>query len=68
LGIGDAARVQTLYLSSRSSVSTKISSPHAGIAPPLNLDHFARLDINFEWTARLWESIFGEHNNIVARL
>jgi hypothetical protein len=43
-------------------------SPHAGIAPPLHLDHFVCLNINFEGTARLRESILRQENGVVTRL
>jgi len=47
---------------------TKTFSPHSRVAAPFYICHFTCLDINFEWTARLWESILGEQNNIVAWL
>src|SRR4029450_7417794 len=43
-------------------------SPHAGIAAPLYLGHFACFDIDFEWTAWLWEPILGQQNRVVTRL
>ena len=50
----------------RFRVFTSLRSPHSGVARPLDLCHFARLNVDLEWATWLGKAVFRQRYSVVA--